>query len=326
MCSHQVGEVGSLFFDSLDASGNLSSAERTSWAQCHAAIAKSGTNTLFLTLNPSNLYELIDINIDTGSYTTYTALSIIPGASFDNMATQPLAFIDRYSTPFVFGMTNQVRNKVVGFNVGYLVRLSDDFTKRQNVFWSDNTSTGSYTSTQSTASTISTHTIAEEYPWADQGIDAATASGPLPMKDRTSKSWWTHQLSECQSAPHVVRKSYAWDDIVLDSMEDYISDEAKELDEFFVDSLDVIDASYINVNSIRSSCFPSVNSAGFDKVPVDSTTGSEMLIYSPRSYTAEWNVLAPVALASASSSVELKVDEIDVFGDIFHTTSTYAIY
>ena len=30
----------------------------------------------------------------------------------------------------------------------------------------------------------------------------------------------------------MVRKSYAWDDIVLDSMEDYISDEAKELDEF----------------------------------------------------------------------------------------------
>ena len=107
MCSHQVGEVGSIFFDSLDPStGALSSVERTSWAQCHAAFATS-TNTLFLTLNPGSLYELIDINIETGSYTTYIARSVVPGASsFDNMATQPLAFIDALITPFVFGMAN----------------------------------------------------------------------------------------------------------------------------------------------------------------------------------------------------------------------------
>ena len=130
MCSHQVGEVGSLFFDSLDVTGNLSSVERTSWAQCYAAKASSSTKTLFLTLNPSNLYELIDIDIDTGDYETYTAQSIIPGSSFDNTMAQPLAFFDRNHTPYVFGEADVVRNKVVGFNVGYLVRLNDDFAHR----------------------------------------------------------------------------------------------------------------------------------------------------------------------------------------------------
>ena len=219
-----------------------------------------------------------------------------------------------------------MRNRVVGFNIGYLVRLTDDSTKRWNPFWNDNTSTGSYTVTQSTASTLSTHTIAEEYPWNDLGINAAAAAGPLSIDNRTIKSWWTNNLSECQPAAHEIKKSYAWDDIVLDSMEDYISDEAKKLDEFFADPIDVFDASYINVDSVRSSCFPAVNVIGFDKVPVDSSTGIEMLIYSPESYTAEWNRLAPVALASSSSEVELKVDEMDIFGDEFHTTSTTAKY
>ena len=171
---------------------------------------------------------MVLIDFTTGDYEVTDALSSIPGVSaFDNTLTNLRADFDTLGNSYVYGLTNMIGTKSIGYNVGYVMGLSNDLTYRQTNFYSDTPSVeDTYSDLMITSTTVYDAYLTEDYPYMDElDIDVDATIDSYAMTDIIDHSkFWTYEMEECQPPSSFINDtSYAFYELVISNMADKLS-------------------------------------------------------------------------------------------------------